>query len=144
MWSESNHQTCVLTSLSLHFKLETAVRHSAPAHGDVLLCLFSDALSACLGGAGPEEPYNPAAEYSRLCRPGRGAAGGASLCRVWPQERRISSWILSVFQFLSNPNLSEDSLPKQTQTIKSCLKTRDVYRDNAITTSLQTWKMNNF
>lgn len=61
-----------------------------------LLCLCLDeTLAECSGGSGPEEPRNAAAADSGLRGPSGGAAGRAALCRVRPQERRLSSGILT-------------------------------------------------
>lgn len=68
-----NNSTCVLciTKPNSYTRLSLYV-----------FCMCGGTMPECPGGSGPEEPCNAAAKDSRLCGPGCGAAGRASLCRV--------------------------------------------------------------
>lgn len=60
-------------------------------------------MAECPGGSGPEKPRHAAATDPWLRGPGGGASGRASLCGVRPQERRLSSRILTI---TSGPGVS--------------------------------------
>lgn len=82
-----NNSTCVLCITKPKLLHKTI---------SLCFCMCGGTMPECPGGSGPEEPCNAAAKDSRLGGPGCGAAGRASLCRVWPQERRLSCGILSI------------------------------------------------
>lgn len=51
----------------------------------------------CSWWTGPEEPCDRVAQDSRGSSPSSCATGRPNLCRVWPQERWLSCWLLIVF-----------------------------------------------
>lgn len=107
------------------------------------------------GRPGPEKPRHTAAEDSRLCGPGGGAAGRATLCRVRPKERRLSSRILNVTSgpplHLSVGTASSRTL-RQSHSRAPALQTPavfDLQRHSHFSSSeihmlTQTWKMTQF
>lgn len=89
-------------------------------------------MAECPWGSGPEEPCNTAAADSRLRGPSGGAAGRASLCGVRPQERRLSSRILTLTSgpslLLSVWTISSRTVGQSHNTKVSALKTQAVFK----------------
>ena len=66
---------------------------------------LGDCMAECSRWPDTEEPCDRAAEVSRFSGSSRGAARGETLCRVRPQERRLSGGILRPVEASYSPSL---------------------------------------